>query len=117
MKTAIEVKAALMKFIAEANENVTYGHDVYSKKEVDQILNDLSAKIFALEIDQEEDNTLYSITVIKEAIDQMFGDWNFDEYINVSVDRNRTIEIDFDERTFRRDAVANIAANLEDENQ
>lgn len=115
MKTAIEVKAALMKLIAEANENVTYGHDVYSKKEVDKILNGLSAKLFALEIEQEQDDTLYSVTVIKDAIDHMFGDWDFDEYINVSIDHNRTIEIEFDERTFRRDAVANIAASLTDE--
>lgn len=114
MKTANEVKAALMKLIADTSDKIYHGHDVYSKNEVGEMLNNLSSEIFAMEV-EEADDTLYSVTAIKEAIDHMFGDWDFDEYIDVSIDHNRKIEVEFDERTFRRDAVANITLSLDDE--
>lgn len=113
MKTKLDIKVAAMELIANANNMLN--HDVYSKNEVSLLLTELSDKLFAFEIDEDDSEKKYSVKSIQDSINHMFGDWDFHEYIDVSVNHDRRIEIEFDERAFRRDAAANIALSLDDE--
>lgn len=112
MKTTQEdIKVAALKKIADASTMVQHGHDVYSKNEVVELLNELTGKIF--ELDVEEDQK-YTIEQIKEGLKSMFGDWNYDEYLSVDLSGDRQLELSFDDNLFERDVQNNIESAMED---
>lgn len=94
--------------------NVQGGHDVYSKQEVLNVINDVLTQHQQIVIDLKS-IPQFTIKQVQLAMDEMFGDWNMDGYISLSLNSRNEIEIDFDDNKFKREAIHNIQNHLNDE--
>lgn len=100
--TTIELKVMVMKIVADATEKLS--HDVYSKNEVHAVLNEVSAKIFDIEVD-DEDEGKFAMEQITDTLEAVLKDLDYDQYTSISLTHDNHIEIEFDDRGLRSDVL------------
>lgn len=112
-QTISSIQSYLQRQLNREKERVEEGHDIYSKREVEQLLERLQAAMdecgwnSAVEDSKEIPLLDFKDTLVRELNDSLKS-WDYDGNTSISLDYEKKIEVEFDSDALRNDIVMNV---------